>query len=124
MFLEMGHGFARRFEPLTVCSYDVDVDGTVDLTTAASRAAAGVELPDMSCAWAYDLVRGQTPASWVIARRLIAEGAAGILTPSFARGTRDDMTNLVLWRWGMTPPQQAIVHDPSGHLPRDPSSWQ
>ena len=31
MFLEMAHGFAHRFDPLTVCSYDVDVQDVVDL---------------------------------------------------------------------------------------------
>jgi hypothetical protein len=30
---EVSHGFARRFPPLTVVTYDVDCDGIVDLTT-------------------------------------------------------------------------------------------
>src|SRR5205085_1807609 len=44
LFLEMGQGFAHRFDPLTVCSYEVDVDGIVDLRTDRDREAAGVDL--------------------------------------------------------------------------------
>jgi len=123
VFLEMGHGFAHRFDPLTICSYDVDVDDLVDLRTDSDRAAAGVELADMSCAWAYDLAAGKRPASWIIADTLIASGASGILAPSFAIGARVDMTNLVLWRWGSKPPHKVAVHDPSGRLPKNKLSW-
>jgi RES domain-containing protein len=123
MLAEMGHGFGHRFDPLTVCAYGVDVDDLIDLRTEAGRMAEGVDLAEMACAWAYDLATGQTPASWGIARALIAEGAAGILTPSFATGARRDMANLVLWRWGPTLPHKVEVYDPSGRLPRDQSSW-
>ena len=123
MLLEMGHGFAHRFDPLTICSYDVDVDNLVDLRTDADRAAAAIRLADMSCPWAYDLATGRRPASWIIADSLIAAGAAGVLTPSFATGARADMANLVLWRWGASPPHKVEVHDPSGRLPKNQLSW-
>jgi RES domain-containing protein len=123
MLLEMGHGFAHRFDPLTICSYDVDVDDLVDLRTEADRAAAAVGLDEMSCAWALDVAAGRRPASWALAERLIAAGATGILTPSFATGARADMANLVLWRWGANPPHKLEVHDPSGRLPKNRLSW-
>jgi RES domain-containing protein len=77
----------------------------------------------MACPWAYDLASGRRPASWEIAKILIARGAAGILTPSFATGARPDMANLVLWRWGHELPHKVEVHDPTGRLPKDQSSW-
>lgn len=123
MLLEMGHGFARRFDPLTICSYDVDVADIADLASPEGRAGEGVELAEMACPWAYDLASGRVPASWDMARRLIARGAAGLLAPSFARGARPDMVNLVLWRWGPAAPHLVRVHDPAGRLPRDGSSW-
>ena len=123
MFIEMGHGFARRFEPLTVCAYDVDMDDLVDLRTDADRAAAGVDPAAMACAWALDRAEGRVPPSWTLTEGLIAGGAAGILVPSFATGARPDMENLVLWRWGEVPPHRVAVHDPAGRLPRDRSSW-
>jgi RES domain-containing protein len=123
MLIEMGHGFAHRFDPLTICAYDVDVDDVVDLRTEADRAAAEIDLAEMSCAWAYDVAVGRRPASWALAERLIASGAAGILTPSFAIGARTDMANLVLWRWGAEPPHKVVAHDPRGRLPKNRLSW-
>jgi RES domain-containing protein len=123
MFLEMGHGFAHRFDPLTICSYDVDVDDLVDLRTEEGRAATGVALANMACAWAYDSAVGRRPASWIIADKLMAAGASGILTPSFAVGARADMANLVLWNWGPDLPHRVAVHDPSGRLPKNQLSW-
>lgn len=117
MFLEACHGFSHRFDPLIVCSYDVDVDNLVDLRTDPARDAAGIELADTSCAWDYDRACGRPPASWNIAEYLVVQGAAGILTPSFARGARPENCNLVLWRWGSRLPHLVRVHDPEGRLP-------
>jgi len=124
MVLEMAHGFAHRFDPLTVCSYDADIDDLVDLRTQIGREAHGTDLESMGCAWFYDRVRGKIPASWTLARSLIARGAAGLLAPSFSRGARPEMVNLVLWRWGHDLPHRIAVHDPEHRLPRDQSSWQ
>jgi RES domain-containing protein len=100
MLVEMGHGFGHRFDPLTICSYNVDVDDLLDLRTGPARTAAAVDLADMACPWALDIAQGKVPASWNLAGSLIAKGAAGILCPSFATGARPDLFNLVLWRWG------------------------
>lgn len=124
MFIEMGHGLARRFEPLTVCTYDVDVDDIVDLTKDDGRSANRVTLDDLACAWAADVANKREPASWQLARRLIADGSAGLLVPSFAVGARTDMLNLVLWKWGANLPRRVEVHDPSGRLPKDQLSWR
>jgi RES domain-containing protein len=123
MFLETAHGFAHRFDPLTVCSYAADVDDLVDLRTEADRASVGVQFDDMSCAWAYDLANGSTPASWRLAENLMKAGAAGILVPSFATGATADMANLVLWTWSSDPPHKVEVYDPDSRLPTDQSSW-
>jgi RES domain-containing protein len=44
-FVEQAHGFPIRFDPLTVCTYDLDIEGIVDLTTDPGRSAANVRLP-------------------------------------------------------------------------------
>lgn len=124
MLLEAGHGFAHRFDPLTICSYDVDVDELVDLRTEMSRSSVGIDLADLGCAWATDIASGRKPPSWRVADMLIGRDAAGILVPSFARGARPDMANLVLWRWGTSLPHLVRVHDPNDRLPRDESSWR
>lgn len=123
MFAEMGHGFARRFEPLTVCAYDLDMEDMADLRTDRSRAEAGVSLADMACPWMLDLAEGRKPASWTVAQRLIGDGAAGALVPSFANGARPDHFNAVLWKWSSEPPHRVTVFDPGERLPKDQRSW-
>jgi RES domain-containing protein len=123
MIAEMTHGFAHRLDPLTICSYQVDVDDVVDLRDDGGRKANGAALADLGCAWAADVANGRYPASWRIADRLIAQGRAAVLVPSFARGAKPDMTNLVLWKWGPALPHHVEVYDPSGRLPKDQTSW-
>jgi len=115
VIVEMTHGFARRLEPLTMVSYDVDVEDIVDLRSTAGRRVAGVKFVDMACPWELDLAHGREPASWRVANRL-RKMAAGILVPSFAKGAREDMYNLVLWKWGPDLPYRVTAHDPSGRL--------
>lgn len=121
--VEASSGFGGRFEPLTLCSYEGDVEDLLDLRTDAERTAAGVALDELFCQWELDLAEGRDPASWTVAKRLIAAGAAGILVPSFATGARPDMANLVLWKWGPDLPHRVTVYDPSGRLPKDQLSW-
>jgi RES domain-containing protein len=121
--IEMGHSFGHRLDPLTMCSYDVDVEDIIDLTAAPERSMHAVRLADMACPWAYDLAKRRTPASWTLAQRLRSGGAAGILVPSFARGAKPEIVNLVLWRWGPDLPRRVAVHDPGGRLPKNQLSW-
>lgn len=123
LFAEMGHGFGHRFDPLTVCAYDVDAEDVVDLRQPEGRAAARVTLDDLAAPWALDRAEGRRPASWRVAADLMAAGAAGILVPSFANGAKADAANLVLWRWGAALPYKVTVFDPTGRLPIDQSSW-
>jgi RES domain-containing protein len=53
----------------------------------------------MHCAWFLDAASHGEPASWRIAERLLAEGYAGLLTPSFAPGATSEAHNVVLWKW-------------------------
>jgi len=120
---EAAQGFAGKLEPLTICLYEVDCEDILDLSTVEGRDIGGVDLADMEAPWALDCAERRKPASQRLAERLIGQGAAGILAPSFARLARPDMVNLVLWRWGPNPPHRVKVHDPSGRLPKDMLSW-
>lgn len=46
--LEASHGFAYRFEPLTICTYRITGLDLADLTDAATLAAAGITLDDLT----------------------------------------------------------------------------
>ena len=122
-FLEINQGFALKFAPCTLCSYDVDCDNLADLRTEDGRRRHAVDVNDMACAWFGLAAAGAVPPSWQIARRLRGEGCAGALVPSFAIGARGDWANLVLWHWGETLPHRVAVYDPNHHLPNDQRSW-
>jgi RES domain-containing protein len=124
MYAETSHGFAHHFPPLLTCSYDVDVDDIIDLRTDDSRNDADVVLADLACGWELDLTYGREPASWRVADRLMGDGAAGILVPSFATRAAPDMQNLVLWKWGSELPYRVEVFDPNERLPRNRKSWE
>jgi RES domain-containing protein len=122
-FREVSAGFAHRLTPYVLCSYDVDCEDVADLRDEAGRAEHGVALDDLACAWGDAVVAGREPASWGVVRRLLADGRAGALVPSFATGATAEDQNLVLWRWGPDLPHRIAVYDPSGTLPKTQLSW-
>ena len=93
------------------------------LRADAGRAHHHVKLAEMRSAWFLEAAAGREPASWRIADRLMAQGYAGLVTPSFAPGATQDAHGLVLWRWSAKPPTKVTVYDPSGKLPKDQLSW-
>jgi RES domain-containing protein len=116
---EATQGFAHKFHPLTLCSFDVDCANIIDLSTDSARAEAGVALEDMACAWMNDISSGRKPASWSVHARF-GKSAAGVLVPSFAHGAAAGNTNLALWKWGAQLPYHVTIHDPEQRLPM---SW-
>jgi RES domain-containing protein len=123
VFREASGGFAHRLTAYVLCSYDVDCEDIADLRTDAERAALGVSLTDLSCAWGDSLIAGREPASWAVVRRLLTDGRAGILVPSFATGATVDDQNVVLWRWGPNLPHKVTAYDPTAKLPKTQLSW-
>jgi RES domain-containing protein len=123
VFREVSGGFAHRLTPYVLCSYDIDCEDVGDLRTEVERAALDISLTDLNCAWGDALIAGREPESWAVVRRLLAEGHAGILVPSFAGGATDDDQNLVLWRWGSDLPHKVTAYDPTGKLPKNQLSW-
>lgn len=122
-FGECTQGFTNRLQPQTMCEYDVDCDGVVDLRDDAARNAQGVDRNDLACAWLNFQIAGKQAPSWLIGDRLKTAGHSGILVPSFVPGATDANVNLVLWRWGPDLPHKIDVYDPSGRLPQSQLSW-
>jgi RES domain-containing protein len=120
---EAAQGFARKFEPCVLCTYEIDCEDVVDLRGEKARRAARTSCEDMACGWFADAAAGREPASWRLARRLIAEGAAGLIAPSFAAGAGAGDVNLVLWDWSDRLPHRLTVFDPTGRLPKSQLSW-
>ena len=110
---EISQGFAHKFEPCVLCTYEIDCDDIVDLTSEEGRAAAGATPEDMACAWFA--FHGDAP-SQKLARRLIDKGAAGLLAPSYAASATSFDRNCVLWNWSGQRPHKVSVFDPTGRL--------
>ncbi len=108
--------------PGTLCAYQVDLAGIVDLCDPATRRVVRVETTDLGCAWKHlALVLRQRPPTWDLATRLGEDGVAGIRVPS----TRVVAgINLVLWRWNDMAERRVEVLDPFQDLPRDQRSWR
>jgi RES domain-containing protein len=121
---EAAQGFAHKFEPYVLCAYEIDCENVIALRDDAERKAAKVDIDDLACPWFAEAAAGRQPASWRLARKLIVDGAAGLLAPSFARGAAPQVDiNLVLWRWNGSLPHKVAVFDPSGRLPKNQLSW-
>lgn len=121
---EAQQGMPFKLQPLTIVSYDVDHDSVLDLSSASSRAAAGVAFDDLACAWELIAFDGGIPPSWFLADRLIEDGVGAIMVPSFAQAADERSVNIVFWDWHATPPRQVVINDDENRLPRDDGSWR
>lgn len=122
-WLEAQQGFAFKAQPMTICGYDVDCADIVDLTSSNDLKTLGVASSDLACPWEDMADRGEAPPTWILADRLIAGGAAGVIVPSYAHRAGPDDCNLVFWTWGRVPPHKVCVVDDHGRLPKDDSAW-
>jgi len=120
---EHNQGFSHRPQPKTICAYEVDCEDIVDLTESTERKRLGIVLDDLACGWELIACTGGTPPSWAIAKKLIEDGIAGIIVPSFAINAPSNGKNIVFWKWSDKPPHQVKVIDDAGRLPRNQSSW-
>jgi RES domain-containing protein len=120
---EAAQGFAHKFEPCVLCAYEIDCDDVIDLRGEKERHAASVGEDEMGCPWFAEAAAGREPASWRLARKLIAGGAAGLLARSYVHGATPADVNLILWRWSAALPHRVAVFDPSGRLPKNQFSW-
>lgn len=102
-WLEAQQGLAFKPQPLTICAYEIDCAGMVDLTDASVRTSLGMTLDDLGCAWEEILDRGGRPATWDLTDVLRGVGRAGVRVPSFAPGAGSRDTNLVFWDWSDDP---------------------
>lgn len=107
--------------PGTLCAYDIDVKGIVDLTDPQVQAICSVTPATLGCAWKEIwLISKQRPPTWELAARLIAEKYTGVRVPSVRHLGG---VNIVLWYWNDRPDRHIRVLDPRDDLPTDQRSW-
>lgn len=107
------------FQPTTLVSYEADIRVVFDARDEAALAAYEVDgktLADPT--WRDQMRKTGEAATQKFARDLVSKGYYGLLVRSFAAGTNDNDLNLVLWRWGSSPPSRLDLIDDEGRLSR------
>ena len=108
--------------PGTLCAYDVDLVGIIDLCDPALCALAGIDDAALRCPWKQiALIDRKRPPTWDIAHRLRRQGATGARVPSVQS---IGGINLVLWRWNDAASGRIEALDPWHDLPTDQRSWE
>ena len=104
-------------QPTTLVAYRCDLDPVFDGTDANALQDYRFSLAELAADdWRIRMREDGKAPTQLLAERLIADGHVGMHVRSFARGaTRADF-NLVLWKWGKTPPAQLIPIDDEGRL--------
>lgn len=118
-WLEAQQGFVLKAQPMTICSYRIECDGIEDLRDPAVLKAHGIAPADLECSWEALARAGAEPPTWILADLLVAQGVAGIIVPSFARGAGPNDHNLVFWTWSDQSPHQVALVDDHGRLTFD-----
>ena len=122
-WMEAQQGLPFKAQPMTLVAYRVQCAAMLDLSDANTLKQLGVVSADLAAPWEDLASRGLEPPTWTLARRLIDQGAKGILAPSFAPGTGPTDRNLILWCWNTDDRCRVQVIDDFGRLPRDDLSW-
>lgn len=105
-------------QPTILVSYRADIAPVFDARQTAQLAAYGMTSEALADpGWRLTMMEGQHVPTQDFARALIAEGYAGLLVRSFAKGAVDTDLNLVLWRWGEAGCSLEVVDD-EGRLDR------
>jgi RES domain-containing protein len=107
---------AGSFQPITLVSYDAEIEDVFDAGDAAALQKAGMspaELADST--WRDQMKKGKAKTQ-AFARALADRGYNGLLVRSFAPGATEYDLNLVLWRWGDRAPSRLTLIDDENRL--------
>lgn len=91
---------AGHLQPTVLVSYRADLGPIFDTRDAKElekREVSAQMLADP--AWRTAMLDGPTVPTQDFARQLVADGFAGLLIRSFAKGASETNLNIVLWRW-------------------------
>ena len=106
-----------RFQPITLCAYEIDAQPIFDAVNPQARKAYAVTDRDLGArGWRRGMLGDVIPASQALADRLVAAGFVGMRVRSFAASAEPDDLNLVFWRWSDRGSSRVVVIDDEGRL--------
>jgi len=107
--------------PLTLVSYQVQLASVVDFRGGYVPGEWVPLWQELTCNWRGSIMLdGIEPGSWSLGDAVLAAGHSGILFPA----QQAIGTNLVVYVDAMGTGDHIAIHDPSGSLPRDQTSWR
>lgn len=87
-------------QPTTLVAYQADIGPLLDGRDEAALKPYGMTPGDLAdLGWRDRMLSGKPVPTQELAEAAIAQGHAGIIVPSYARGAPADALNLVLWTW-------------------------
>lgn len=108
-----------NLQPTTLVSYDAEISVVFDGRDKAALAAEGMDAATLAdTTWRDEMKTSGEARTQAFARRLMTAGYHALLVRSFAPGAASDDLNLVLWRWGASPPSRLVLIDDEGRLSR------
>ena len=104
-------------QPTTLVAYRADIGPVLDGRDDDALARYGLDQAALGAPdWRIRMLTNETVPTQNLAERLIADGFAGLLVRSFARGATDRSLNLVLWRWNTRDDDRLELIDDEGRL--------
>jgi RES domain-containing protein len=99
-------------QPTLLVSYRADVSPVFDATDPDALARHGMTPAGLADdGWRIRMIAHGRAPTQALAERLIADGFAGMLVRSFARGATLADLNLVLWRWAHPSASLSVIDD-------------
>lgn len=111
---EFNQGFPHRPQVMTLCAFEVDCEGIVDLTDPDTLSRWKITQKTVENNWEMAICEGLAPPSWSVMAVLLEKGVSGILVPSLSSNAPEGAQNLVLWNWGAALPYKITLID-AGH---------
>ncbi|MDH4441490.1 MAG: RES domain-containing protein [Rhizobium sp.] len=110
---------AGSLQPTTLISYEADIEHVFDTRDPAALLAQGMTPSSLADpTWRDQMKTTGEASTQTFANNLMVMGYHGLLVRSFAPGANDEDLNLVLWKWGSTPPSRLVLVDDEKRLSR------
>ena len=99
-------------QPTILVSYQADLSPVFDARDGGALERHGMAKAGLADAgWRSKMLEGQRVPTQEFSNSLIAEGFAGLLIRSFAKGASESDFNIVLWRWSGSACTLTVVDD-------------
>ncbi|MGL6211304.1 MAG: RES family NAD+ phosphorylase [Paracoccaceae bacterium] len=99
----------QAIQPTTLVEFAVDVEPIFDATDAELLAGQGMTQADLASDNWREAMRHAAAPTQQLVTRLMAQGMAGLIAPSFARNANPGARNLILWHWGPALPTRVTL---------------